>query len=66
MKKESTYMQDTIHAKGEYDEAKPLCNTKKYQYHYSAFIEKITCMKCKAILKSRMRLDEIIKNFIKH
>ncbi len=66
MKKELTYTQTTIHAKGERDEAKPLCGTKKYQYHYSAYIEKITCTKCRGILRSRMRLEEISKNFIKH
>lgn len=66
MKKESNYNYSKVHAKGERDEAIPLCGTRKYQYNYSVYIEKITCTKCALIIKSRMRLNEISKNFIKH
>jgi hypothetical protein len=51
----SSYDEPKIHAQGEADPAKPLCKINKYDYHYTAFVEKMTCQKCLDIMERRNR-----------
>lgn len=63
IKKESTYDESKIHAEGEKDKCIPLCGTKKYDYRYSAHIERMTCTKCIKILTNIINLSIRLKEY---
>ncbi len=63
MIKQFNYEESKIHAEGERDKQKPLCGTKKYDYRYSAHIDRMTCTKCIKILTNRINLSIRLKEY---